>query len=127
MHVLHLSLPHETAANEARFSLNQETYAFCLPATDCHHIYNLTDQHAVRASGISRDNLANDNRESAMHRGLGPSTDIFADGLSRNALVPIDGSASAPSPVTSILSYGIGMRWATSAIGQTKRRVDASK
>ncbi len=78
---LYTSLTHETAAREVRLSLNQEPYTFYFLAVDCCHIVDMTSRDTRKALGISWNDLANDNWESEMHRGLNPSTHVAADKL----------------------------------------------
>ena len=78
---LYTSLTHVTAAREVRFSLNQEPYTFYFLAVDCRDIADLTSRNTRQALGVSWIDLANDNWESEMHRGLEPSTHVAADRL----------------------------------------------
>ena len=104
---LYMSLSHETAAREVRFSLNQEPYTFYFLAVDCHHIVDLTSRHTRQALGISWEDITNDNWESEMHQGLIPSTHHVAERLKGNGyagvLVNSFASGATPDDVNMVL------------------------
>jgi len=93
---LYTSLKHETAAREVRFSLNQEPYTFYFLAVDCHDIADLTARDVRQGLGIEWDDLANDNWESEMHRGLEPSTHSLAHRLQNESYAGILVNSFAP-------------------------------
>ena len=93
---LYTSLSHETAAREVRFSLNQEPYTFYFLAVDCQDIVDLTQRDVRQGLGIGWDDLANDNWESEMHRGVEPTTHSIAVGLKQDGYAGILVNSFAP-------------------------------